>query len=82
MTNLALGNCRVIKYTVKKGKTPELAQEEARELLGSIDTSTVVGLRDRTLIATMIYTFGRVGGHQDARRRLLDAGPARLGSIA
>jgi integrase len=49
------------KYTVRKGKTPVLAQEEARELLDAIDTSTVVGLRDRALIATMIYTFGRVG---------------------
>jgi site-specific recombinase XerD len=49
------------KYTVKKGKTPVLAQEEARELLEAIDTSSVVGLRDRALIATMIYTFGRVG---------------------
>ena len=49
------------KYTVKKGKTPILAQEEARTLLDSMDTSTVVGLRDRALIATMIYTFGRVG---------------------
>ena len=37
-----------------------LAQEEARELLDAIDTSTLVGLRDRPLIASMIYTFGRV----------------------
>jgi integrase/recombinase XerD len=29
--------------------------------LDSLDASTVVGLRDRALIATMIYTFGRVG---------------------
>jgi site-specific recombinase XerD len=49
------------KYTVSKGKTPVLAQEEARELLDSLDASTIVGLRDRALIATMIYTFGRVG---------------------
>jgi site-specific recombinase XerD len=49
------------KYTVKKGKTPVLSQEEARELLDSLDASTVVGLRDRALIATMVYTFGRVG---------------------
>jgi site-specific recombinase XerD len=49
------------KYSVKKGKTPVLAQDEARELLESLDASTVVGLRDRALIATMIYTFGRVG---------------------
>jgi site-specific recombinase XerD len=49
------------KYTVRKGKTPVLAQEEARELLDSLDASTLVGLRDRAIIATMIYTFGRVG---------------------
>ena len=38
-----------------------LAQEEARELLDSLDASILVGLRDRAIIATMIYTFGRVG---------------------
>lgn len=37
-----------------------LAQEEARELLDAIDTSTLVGLRDQALIATMIYIFSRV----------------------
>ena len=49
------------KYKVKKGKTPVLNQEEARTLLNSIDTKTIAGLRDRALIAVMIYTFGRVG---------------------
>ena len=49
------------KYTVKKGKTPVLNQEEAHALLESIDVTTLIGLRDRALIATMIYTFGRVG---------------------
>jgi site-specific recombinase XerD len=49
------------KYTVKKGKTPVLTQDEARELLEKIDISSVKGLRDRALIAMMIYTFGRVG---------------------
>jgi integrase len=38
-----------------------LAADEARALLDSIDTSTPVGLRDRALIALMVYTFGRVG---------------------
>jgi integrase/recombinase XerD len=38
------------KHVVKKGKTPVLAADEARILLGSIDTSTVVGLPDRALI--------------------------------
>ena len=48
------------KYVVKRGKTPVLTAEEARQLLDSIDTSTVVGLRDRALIGTMIFTFARV----------------------
>lgn len=49
------------KYSVKKGKTPVLTADEARALLDSIDVSTPVGLRDRALIALMVYTFGRVG---------------------
>jgi hypothetical protein len=32
-------------------------REEARALLSYIDTSTLTGLRDRALIAIMIYTF-------------------------
>lgn len=48
-------------YSAKKGKTPVLSAEEARELLDSIDTSHVVGLRDRAIIALMVYTFSRVG---------------------
>lgn len=49
------------KYVAKKGKTPALSAEDTRHLLNSIDTSTVVGLRDRALIATMFFTFARVG---------------------
>ena len=48
------------KYVIKRGKTPVLTAEEARQLLDSIDVSTVIGLRDRALIATMLFTFARV----------------------
>jgi integrase/recombinase XerD len=48
------------KHVVHKGKTPVLSKEEAQELLASIETSHVVGLRDRALVATMLYTFARV----------------------
>jgi site-specific recombinase XerD len=48
------------KHVVKKGKTPVLDGDEARKLLESIDTSTAVGLRDRALIALLIYTFARI----------------------
>jgi integrase len=49
------------KHVVKKGKTPVLTTDEARLLLDSIDTSSVMGLRDRALIALMAYTFAHVG---------------------
>jgi site-specific recombinase XerD len=48
------------RYSIKKGKTPVLSAEDARKLLDSIDTSHVVGLRDRALIGIMIYSFARV----------------------
>lgn len=49
------------KYTVRKGKTAVLTAEEARELLDSIPTNSLIGLRDRALVATMVYAFARVG---------------------
>jgi site-specific recombinase XerD len=49
------------KHVVKRGKTPLLSAEETRMLLESIDTDTLVGLRDRALIAVMVYTFARIG---------------------
>lgn len=48
------------KFSYSKGKTPILTPEEARRLLRSIPTDTVVGLRDRALIGMMIYTFARI----------------------
>jgi integrase len=49
------------KHVVSKGKTPVLAAAEARELLDSISVGTISGLRDRALIAVMVYSFARVG---------------------
>ena len=48
------------KHVVKRGKTPVLKADQARALLDSIDTSTIVGLRDRALLSLMLYTFARV----------------------
>src|SRR5713226_5200583 len=62
------------KYVVRKGKTPVLTAEEARELLDSIPRvrntardgeperkePALVGLRDRALIAVMVYSFARI----------------------
>jgi integrase len=49
------------QHIVRSGKTPVLEPAEARVLLNSIDATTLVGLRDRALIAFMVYSFARVG---------------------
>lgn len=47
-------------HVVKRGKTPVLSADQARRLLDSIETDSVVGLRDRALIGVMVYSFARV----------------------
>ncbi len=49
------------KYVVKRGKTPILTPEDTRALFGSIPTHSLIGLRDRALLALMVYSFARVG---------------------
>lgn len=48
------------RFSVSKGVTPVLSSEEATALLTGMDVSTVVGLRDRAIIAVMTYSFARV----------------------
>jgi integrase/recombinase XerD len=62
------------KHSVKRGKTPVLTAKEARDLLDSIaiyeiDEETkqpdpakpiLIGMRDRALIAVMVFSFARV----------------------
>ena len=48
-------------HVVTRGKTPSLTAAQARALLDAIDTTTLVGLRDRALLGVMVYTFARVG---------------------
>jgi site-specific recombinase XerD len=61
---------RGFKETVVEGKTPEITTEQARTLLASIDTSHVIGLRDRAILAVLAYTACRGGAA--ARLRLQD----------
>ena len=60
------------KHSYNKGKTPVLSAEDPRNLLdsipitykqkkGDIGEPHVVGLRDRALIALMVFSFARVG---------------------
>ncbi len=48
-------------HIVRQGKTPVLDPEEARTLLDAIDVTSHAGLRDRALIALMVFSFARIG---------------------
>src|SRR5260370_1159358 len=54
------GAVRGPEYVVKRGKTPVLSADQARQLLDSIDVTELSGLRDRALIGVMVYSFARV----------------------
>jgi integrase/recombinase XerD len=56
------------RYQVVEGKTPEITVAHARRLLSSIGTSNVVELRDRAVIAILIYTAARAGAVAGLRR--------------
>jgi len=49
------------KHVVKRGTTPVLDADEWRQLINSIPIETVRDLRDRALIATLTYSFARIG---------------------
>jgi site-specific recombinase XerD len=48
------------KHVVNRGKTPVLKADQARQLIDSIKIDSIVGLRDRSIIGLMCYTFARV----------------------
>jgi integrase/recombinase XerD len=49
------------RHSMSKGATSVLSSEEATVLFTNMDISSVVGLRDRAILAVMIYTFAGVG---------------------
>jgi site-specific recombinase XerD len=56
------------RYSVMEGKTPEIPIPEARKLLASMDTSHIVGLRDRAILAVLVYTGSRAGAVAKLKR--------------
>lgn len=56
-------------YVARKGKTPILTGDETRLLMESIALDSLIGKRDRALIATMSYSFGRIGAVLGLRAR-------------
>ncbi|MBX3412389.1 MAG: tyrosine-type recombinase/integrase [Pirellulales bacterium] len=57
------------RHQVVEGRTPEMPVAQARTLLRSIDTRKLIGLRDRAILAVLIYTAARVGAVAGLRRR-------------
>ena len=49
------------KHSMATGKTHMPSREEAKALIASIDTGQLIGLRDRALIGTLLFTFARIG---------------------
>jgi site-specific recombinase XerD len=61
---LAINPAREVKtpkFSRTEGKTPAFSTEEVQKVLKTIDTSHVVGHRDKALLATLAYTFARIG---------------------
>src|SRR3546814_16237950 len=48
-------------HSARRGKTPVLAPDEARQILDTIDVATHAGLRDRALIGLLVNSFPRIG---------------------
>jgi site-specific recombinase XerD len=49
------------RHSAARGKTRMPTREEAKALIAAIESDSVVGLRDRALVGTLLYTFARVG---------------------
>lgn len=60
------------RYSADEGKTPDIAIDQARTLLQSIDLGHVVGLRDRAVIAVLIYTAARIGAAAGLKMKSLE----------
>lgn len=61
------------RVQVVEGLTPEITPSQARHLLASIDTGTLIGLRDRAVIGCLAYTAARAGAIAGLTRGSLQA---------
>jgi site-specific recombinase XerD len=49
------------KFSVLEGRTPEISVAQARKLLQACREDAVIGLRDKVILSTFVYTAARVG---------------------
>lgn len=57
------------KHSVREGKTPILAADEAHRLFATFDPTRLGDLRDRALLGVMVYAFARVSAAVKLRVR-------------
>jgi integrase/recombinase XerD len=57
------------KYHAVEGKTPEATVHQLRTLLAAIETQSLLGKRDKAVIATLIYTAARAGATARLKRK-------------
>ncbi|OAN54866.1 tyrosine-type recombinase/integrase [Sphingobium sp. TCM1] len=72
------GSVRGPAHSARTGRTPVLEAQEARALIDAIDVTGAAGLRDRALIALMIFSFARVGAALAMKREDLFVQGRRL----
>lgn len=60
---------RTERYETVEGRTPQITVEQARRLLTSIKPQSIIDLRDRALVAVLIYTAARAGAVASLRLR-------------
>src|SRR4051812_39379422 len=58
------------RYSAREGKTPAFHDKQVRDLIDSVGTGDVVGMRDKTLLMILAYTAARAGAV--ARLRTMD----------
>jgi site-specific recombinase XerC len=63
-SSLRTSSVRGPKHVVRRGKTPVIKADQARALLDSVETGTIVGLRDRALLG-LVLIFARAKAAQN-----------------
>lgn len=49
------------RYSLTEGKTPQITVDQEKALLASIRVTDIAGLRDRAIVAVLVYTAARIG---------------------
>jgi site-specific recombinase XerD len=57
------------RYAASEGKTPVIDCGDMARLLEEIDTTSIIGLRDRALMGVLFYSFARVNAVVNVRLR-------------